>query len=66
MAFQGADKCQLKKKKKKKVFFNVYNQQKPKIGHQDAESNYFSGNVTILCSVFNLRQFPDPESKSRL
>ena len=56
----------LAKKKKKRVFFNVYNQKKPKIGHQEAESNYFSGNVTILCSVFNLRQFPDPESKSRL
>ena len=54
------------KKKEKKVFFNAYNQKKPKIGHQDAESNYFSGNVIILCSVFNLRQFPDPESKSRL
>ena len=64
MAFLGADKCHLKKKKK--VFFNIYNQKKPKIGHQEAEGNYFSGNVTILCSVFNLRQFPDPESRWRL
>ena len=51
---------------KKKVFFNIYKQKKPKIGHQEAEGNYFSGNVTILCSVFNLRQFPDPESRWRL
>ena len=44
------------------VFLKLYNQKKPKTGHQETEGSYFKINVTIICSVSNMRQFPDPES----